>query len=320
MNTNNKYNIAVFEENDSADLIEYSEKMKDTIETALDNNKGEKGDIGPAPIKGTDYFTNEEIQEIESNVLDRVNQFSVEVVEILPSENISEHTIYFMPQKNAKQQDVYDEYMFINEGWEHIGTTEVDLSNYYNKEQVDEKVETRTGDSLPIGTIVEYEGETVPEGYEEVEENEIVISTTEPTGNDRKRVWLKNGIDNAIFVKNSNDIYEEFVQKKEEIYSTEERVVGKWINGKPLYRKVIVSNGNVGEEVAINHNISNFRQATNITATATSSKGFVTYPNNNNKYSLIITSINNTSIVAKIGNAFGDWDIYFTLEYIKTTD
>lgn len=52
MNTNNKYNIAVFEENDNADLIEYSEKMKESIETALDNNKGEKGDRGEKGEQG----------------------------------------------------------------------------------------------------------------------------------------------------------------------------------------------------------------------------------------------------------------------------
>lgn len=46
MNTNNKYKIAVFEGNENADLIEYSEKMKDSIEKALDDNKGEKGEQG----------------------------------------------------------------------------------------------------------------------------------------------------------------------------------------------------------------------------------------------------------------------------------
>ena len=34
-------------------------------------------------------------------------------------------------------------------------------------------------DSLPIGTIVEYEGDTVPDGYEEVEDEGEIYSTEE---------------------------------------------------------------------------------------------------------------------------------------------
>lgn len=33
------------------------------------------------------------------------------------------------------------------------------------------------GDTLPIGTIVEYDGDSVPEGYEEVEDNEWRVDT-----------------------------------------------------------------------------------------------------------------------------------------------
>lgn len=35
------------------------------------------------------------------------------------------------------------------------------------------------GDTLPIGTIVKYDGDTVPEGYEEVEETEWIVDTEE---------------------------------------------------------------------------------------------------------------------------------------------
>lgn len=48
-------------------------------------------------------------------------------------------------------------------------------------------------------------------------------------------------IEPQIFVRNSNGVYEEFTKKSEEVYSTEEQVIGKWIDGKPLYRKVIIN-------------------------------------------------------------------------------
>lgn len=43
-------------------------------------------------------------------------------------------------------------------------------------------------------------------------------------------------IEPKIFVRNSNGVYEEFIKKNSEIYSTEEQRIGTWIDGKPLYR------------------------------------------------------------------------------------
>ena len=44
-----------------------------------------------------------------------------------------------------------------------------------------------------------------------------------------------------IYIKNSNELYDNFNIKNEEVYSTEEQKIGTWIDGKPLYRKVISS-------------------------------------------------------------------------------
>lgn len=100
--------------------------------------RGYKGDT---PLKGIDYYTEVDKQELINEILSQVNQFSVEVVSELPTEEIKETTIYFVPKENSKQKDVYDEYIYINNDWEHIGTTEIDLSNYYNKVEVDSKVQ-----------------------------------------------------------------------------------------------------------------------------------------------------------------------------------
>lgn len=45
-------------------------------------------------------------------------------------------------------------------------------------------------------------------------------------------------VDNKIYIKNNNDVYEEFMKKEEITYSTSEQKIGTWIDGKPLYRKV----------------------------------------------------------------------------------
>ena len=47
-------------------------------------------------------------------------------------------------------------------------------------------------------------------------------------------------IEPKIYVLNDNDVYEEFISKKNLVnYSTGEQRIGTWINGKPLYEKVI---------------------------------------------------------------------------------
>ena len=47
-------------------------------------------------------------------------------------------------------------------------------------------------------------------------------------------------IEPKIYVKNDNSVYEEFISKENLVnYSTGEQRIGTWINGKPLYEKVI---------------------------------------------------------------------------------
>lgn len=54
-------------------------------------------------------------------------------------------------------------------------------------------IHMKTSDTLPVGTIVSFEGDEIPEGYEEVigEEARVVISPTEPTTGEE--VWIQKG-------------------------------------------------------------------------------------------------------------------------------
>ena len=64
-----------------------------------------------------------------------VHQFEVQVVQALPTQNIQEHTVYFVP-KTGETNDVYDEYIYVNNAWEMIGNTQIDLSNYATKSEI----------------------------------------------------------------------------------------------------------------------------------------------------------------------------------------
>lgn len=53
-----------------------------------------------------------------------------QVVDVLPTENISATTIYLLPKEGATKPNIYEEWIWVNEDWESIGTTEIDLSGY----------------------------------------------------------------------------------------------------------------------------------------------------------------------------------------------
>ena len=50
---------------------------------------------------------------------------------------------------------------------------------YKDSEGNFKEIKIKTKDSLPVGTIVDYDGNTVPDGYEEVEDTNNIYSTEE---------------------------------------------------------------------------------------------------------------------------------------------
>ncbi len=76
------------------------------------------------------YQTASGVNGLIATAIGNINSFDVEVVNALPSTNIKDHTIYFVSKSGGDTGDVYDEYMYINNTWELIGTTAVDLSGY----------------------------------------------------------------------------------------------------------------------------------------------------------------------------------------------
>lgn len=98
--------------------------------------------------KKTETYTKEEVNTLLSNL----STLNLEVVSVLPDHDISETTIYLLPKTTPGTDDVYDEYVYINNNWEVIGSTAADLSNYYNKTQTDTllagKVDKVTGKGL----------------------------------------------------------------------------------------------------------------------------------------------------------------------------
>jgi len=94
------------------------------------------------------YLKSETFTKTEVNqLIDAVKQFQYQSVQTLPTASAQTmNIIYLVPGLSPTSQNVKDEFITIattNEmqetvySWEKIGTTEIDLSNYYNKTQTD---------------------------------------------------------------------------------------------------------------------------------------------------------------------------------------
>ncbi len=64
--------------------------------------------------------------------------FDVQIVNSLP-ESGSISTMYCVPLPSEEQTEIkkYEEYFYINNAWEKVGTATIDLSNYYTKTEAD---------------------------------------------------------------------------------------------------------------------------------------------------------------------------------------
>lgn len=82
------------------------------------------------------YYTKAQVDSL----IAAIPTLTYEIVQTLPTEDISTRTIYLVPSQDPEQGNYYEEYMYISNTWELIGTTAVDLSNYYTKSEVDAKM------------------------------------------------------------------------------------------------------------------------------------------------------------------------------------
>lgn len=90
----------------------------------------------------TNYYTksNTYTKTEVDNLIATIVTLNILVVQSLPTSNISTTTIYLVPKATSETNNTYDEYINTDgttQGWEKIGDTSVDLSNYYTKSQAD---------------------------------------------------------------------------------------------------------------------------------------------------------------------------------------
>lgn len=107
-------------------------------------------------------------------------------------------------------------------------------------------------------------------------------------------------------------------------YSTEEQVIGTWVNGKPLYKKTVDFGAFPNNTTkSVPHGISNISKIVKITAIASASNIFLSVP-----WASPDNAIYNPYLYADLTNInlrtardmTNYTECYVTLEYTKTTD
>lgn len=142
------------------------------------------------------------------------------------------------------------------------------------------------GDSMPIGSVIEYNGTDIPDGWEILPDEEG------------------------------------------DIYSEEEHKIGRWINGKPIYRKcftldtrIALGNGHTKMTTLAAQGIINWEDITHIGFTVKDdhagyfSNGFYT-----NETDASRCWVSSDWVMFLCGTAYGCGDTTFIIEYTKTTD
>ena len=104
------------------------------------------------------------------------------------------------------------------------------------------------------------------------------------------------------------------------IYSTEEREIGVWTDGKPLYEKTVnfgAIPNNTSKSVA--HNISNLDKVVSFDGVMFSSDSFETVPSGENSNFRLL--VNDTNVRITTSANWNDWsDSYITIRYTKKTN
>ena len=114
-------------------LIEMKEYNEDTGEISLVYN-ADLYNVDFDETTGNLIFTfndNDVIKEKIFKISDPdMFRLSFKTVESLPTENISTSTIYLILNENITEDNIYTEYIYSNDRWEIIGTTQINLDKY----------------------------------------------------------------------------------------------------------------------------------------------------------------------------------------------
>ena len=102
---------------------------------------------GTVTADGTNAVTGKAVYDFVTNAIAGISGFHAEIVSELPASGQS-NILYLVAKSTAASGDGYDEYLYINGGWERVGSTDIDLSGYVQAAEMHAITNTEISDII----------------------------------------------------------------------------------------------------------------------------------------------------------------------------
>lgn len=144
---------ALIDDNEAA--IENANTAAENANTAIANmentyaKKDEIPDVSEFITTSVDnlvnYYRKSETynQEQINSLIGSITTINFKIVDSLPGTG-ENNLIYLVPSSKQEEKNVKDEYIWVDGSWELIGSTKIDLSNYYTKDEVNSTFALKT--------------------------------------------------------------------------------------------------------------------------------------------------------------------------------
>lgn len=125
-----------------------SNYVQDANYNHTDNNftVEEKSKLANALTNPSNYYTKGEV----NNLIGDLSTASYLVVQELPEIGVG-NIIYLVPNDSQVEHNIHDEYMYVNNNWELIGSTQIDLTGYATENYVNNHTHTHSNKSVLDG-------------------------------------------------------------------------------------------------------------------------------------------------------------------------
>ena len=147
-----------------------------------------------------------------NNLIGQIKTISIEVVNELPTTG-EDNKIYLVP-KEGTTQDIYNEYLWINNSWELIGSTQIDLTGYATETWVNNQIK----DFLNEAQVTEIVNNSLTSYYTKTQTDDLLKGKANTSDIPTKLSELTN--DSGFINNEVNDLANYY--KKTETYNQTE--------------------------------------------------------------------------------------------------
>ena len=139
-------------------LMAAADKLKlDGIAAGAQANVIEVVKLNGSPLEVTAKAVNIDLANYATKQdLTTIPKFAIQVVAELPTQDISATTVYLVAvEGGGEAQNGYNEYIYVNQKWELIGNTKVDLSSYATTEAMNAAIQEAVEGMATQGWVTE---------------------------------------------------------------------------------------------------------------------------------------------------------------------